>query len=139
MKKTFDVVAAVIVKDNKVFCAQRGPGRALEGKWEFPGGKIENNETHQQALIREIKEELNSEIEVNDFIICSYYEYETFNIYLHAYYCNIINGNLELTEHTNKIWISISLMNTLDWAPADLPIVNKIKEDYNIKTISIKI
>lgn len=133
--KTYQVVAAVITKEDKIFCAQRGPTKSLPLKWEFPGGKVEENEDHKQALKREIQEELKSEILVKDFIITSYYEYKDFNIYLHAYYCELINGNLELSEHINSKWVNLNEIDDLDWANADLPIVERIKETRNDKII----
>lgn len=127
MKKTYEVVAAVIEKDNKIFCAQRNPKKALAYKWEFPGGKIEKGETHQEALVREIKEEFKALIKVNNHITSTYYEYEDFNIYLHSYYCELIGGNIVLTEHIDSKWIDKDEIDQLDWAAADMETVIKLK------------
>jgi len=127
MKKTHEVVAAVIVRNNLIFCAKRGLDKSLPNKWEFPGGKIEGKETHQEALIREVKEELSSLIEVNDYIMTVNYEYDNFKIILHSYYCTLIDGNLELSEHIDKKWIKKEELDKLDWAEADWPIVRIVK------------
>ncbi len=95
-------------------------------KWEFPGGKIENGETHQQALIREIKEELNSVIKVNDFITTVNHEYNTFSITMHAYLCELLDSNLEISEHISKCFIYKDEFINYDLALADLPIIIKI-------------
>ena len=123
--KPIDVVAAVIIIDGKYFCVKRGLGR-IANKWEFPGGKVESFETHQEALIREIKEELNSLIEVKEFLISSSYQYDTISITLHAYQCELIAGELELTEHIEKKWVEKNQLKALDWAEADIPIVEWI-------------
>lgn len=126
MKKHYEVVCAVIKKDSKYFICQRGPKGECGNKWEFPGGKIEKGETHQQALIREIKEELNSTIKVNKFILTVNHEYNTFFITMHAYLCDLLEGDLEISEHINKSFISKEEFNNYDLAEADLPIVEKI-------------
>ena len=126
MKKTYEVVAAVIEKDRKIFCAQRGPQKSLAYKWEFPGGKIEKGESHHEALIREIKEELKTLINVKNHIASTYYEYKDFNIFLHSYYCQVIEGDLEITEHIDSKWIDKDEIDKLDWAAADIETVNKI-------------
>ena len=126
IKKRIEVVAAVIVKDDLIFCAQRGPSKSLPFKWEFPGGKVEINESNQEALAREIKEEFDSVVLVEDLLISVEHEYETFTILLHAYQCKLISGNLTLSEHNSKIWISKSKLLQLDWAPADVPVVRHL-------------
>ena len=132
--KHVEVVCAVIEdKDGNIFCCQRGPGRALEGKWEFPGGKIEDGETKEQSLIREIKEELSSEIEPIEYIGESYYEYlnmapfKDFSIRMYAFKCKLISGNLELSEHTDAKWVKKNQLKELDFAAADYPLLEMIK------------
>lgn len=122
-KHTLEVVGAAIINlNNEVLCAQRGYG-SLAGKWEFPGGKIESGETDQQALIREIKEELDIEINVCDFIKEVYNEYQNFNVILRVYRCEYISGVINDTEHKSLKWMKISDIEELDWAEADKPIV----------------
>ena len=124
--KHVDVVCAIIKKNNKYFCCQRGKGKSLSYKWEFPGGKIEKNETKEEALIREIKEELNSIIEIIKFIGISEHKYfnieNPFSITMHAYLCELKNGSLELSEHINSKWCTVDELKLLDFAEADIPL-----------------
>ena len=120
--KSIEVVAAVIVKDDKVFATQRGYG-PYKGWWEFPGGKIEAGETHQQALKREIREELESEIEVGTLIKTVDYDYPEFHLTMHCYYCNVISGNLVLKEHQDARWLAKTELDSVKWLPADLDII----------------
>ena len=124
--RRIEVVAAVIQKDNKVFCAQRNLAKSQGGKWEFPGGKIEEGETKEEALVREIKEELDSEIVVDKYLMTVEHDYPTFHITMHAYLCSLVNGELTLKEHNDSIWLTKENLLTLDWADADKPIVNKL-------------
>jgi 8-oxo-dGTP diphosphatase len=124
--KTIHVVAAVITKDNKIFCCQRADQGPLAKKWEFPGGKIETGESQEAALIREIKEELNTEIKVNDFIIQVDHHYPTFRIIMDTYHCEVIQGDLTLNEHLDSKWLRKEDLINLDWAESDIPIVDKI-------------
>ena len=124
--KHIEVVCALIENaKGETFCCKRGPGRALEGYWEFPGGKVEEHETHEQTIVREIKEELKSSIEPIEYIGKSYYDYtnlapyKDFSITMYAYRCKLVSGELELTEHTDKKWVKISDMNKEEFAPAD--------------------
>ena len=131
--KHVEVVCAIIRNDkNEIFCCRRGPGRALEGFWEFPGGKVEEHETHEQTIIREIKEELKTEIEPIRYIVLTNYEYndleKPFSITMYAYECKLIKGELELTEHTEKKWLKINELDSVNWAEADKPIVEMIIE-----------
>lgn len=128
--KHYEVVCALIQNDeNKIFCCKRGPGRALEGKWEFPGGKVEAHETHEETIVREIKEELKATIKPLEYIGKSYYEYHNlspyndFSITLYAYKCRLIEGNLTLTEHTEARWATIEEMKRMDFASADKPFI----------------
>ena len=120
--KSLEVVAAVIVKDDKVFATQRGYG-PYKGWWEFPGGKIEAGETHQQALKREIREELESEIEVETLIKTVDYDYPEFHLTMHCYYCNVVSGNLVLKEHQDARWLAKTELDSVKWLPADLDII----------------
>ena len=129
--KHVEVVCALIQnEDGKIFCCKRGPGRALANKWEFPGGKIEPNETQEEALIREIKEELKSDVEVIRYIGVSKYEYvdleKPFSITMYAYLCKMINGNLELTEHIDSRYADATEMKLMDFAEADIPFIDMI-------------
>ncbi|AZP03920.1 (deoxy)nucleoside triphosphate pyrophosphohydrolase [Jeotgalibaca ciconiae] len=123
MKKDIHVVGAVIESDKKVLCAQRGPGRSLEYLWEFPGGKIDPGETDKQALEREIREELLCEIEVKDKITTTRYEYDFGIVHLTTFQCDLITGTPRLTEHVDVKWLSMSELDTLKWAPADIPTI----------------
>lgn len=127
--KHVEVVCALIQnEDGKIFCCKRGPGRALANKWEFPGGKIEQNETKEEALVREIKEELKSDIEIIRYIGVSNHEYfdieKPFSITMYAYLCKLINGNLELTEHIDSCYADVNEMKTMDFATADIPLID---------------
>lgn len=135
--KHIEVVCAVIKNEkDEIFCCKRGPGRALEGYFEFPGGKVELNETHEETIIREIKEELKTDILPIRYICKSYYEYieleKPFSITMYAYECKLINGDLELTEHTEKKWVKKEDLYNLKFANADLPIIDYIKNEEKI-------
>ncbi len=126
--KHYEVVCALIENnEGKIFACKRGLGRALEGKWEFPGGKVEVHESHEQTIVREIKEELNSVIEPFEYIGESTYEYtnvlpyEPFSITLYAYRCKLISGNLDLNEHTDYVWMKKEDLRRLNFAEADRP------------------
>ena len=125
MKKV-EVVAAVIKKDNKIFCAQRNLSKSMGGKWEFPGGKIEIGETKEEALVREIREELDSDIVVDKYLMTVEHDYRTFHITMHAYLCTLVKGELTLKEHNDSVWLSKEELLSLDWADADKPIVDKL-------------
>ena len=129
--KHVEVVCAIIINDNnEVFVCKRGPGRALEGKWEFPGGKVEVNETHEQTIIREIKEELDSDILPIKYIGNNYHEYndldKPFSITMYGYICKLVNGELTLSEHTEKKWVIINDLELVDFADADKPFIEMI-------------
>ncbi|GAA2006779.1 (deoxy)nucleoside triphosphate pyrophosphohydrolase [Brevibacterium samyangense] len=129
MKKQINVVGAVIMANGEVLCAQRGPG-ALEGYWEFPGGKIEPGEQPEQALAREIREELECEVEVGEHVDTTSYEYDFGIVTLSTYYCTLLSGTPVLTEHADVRWLAPADMTTLEWAPADVPAVEKIIAAY---------
>lgn len=122
------VTAAIIEKDGKVLLTQRKLGTNQELKWEFPGGKMEENESPQECLIREIKEELNINIEVFDVVDVVYYKYPSITILLIAYKCNIIGGNIEAVDCNNYEWVTLDELEKYDLAEADKYIVNKLYE-----------
>ena len=124
-KKHITVVGAVIISQGLVFCTRRGPGQ-LEGMWEFPGGKLEQGENDQQALIREIREELGCLVEVNQQITTTTYEYEFAVVTLTTYACRLIEGTPHLTEHTESRWLAPTDLESVTWAPADVPTVMMI-------------
>ena len=128
MMKTVRVVAAVIRKDNKIFATQRGYGEFKDG-WEFPGGKIEEGETPAQALAREIKEELDTEIQVGKLIDTIEYDYPKFHLSMDCFWCEIMQGGLELKEHEAARWLSKEELYSVDWLPADVGVVEKIKKE----------
>lgn len=124
--KKIEVVAAIIIEDNKIYCARRANKGEVALKWEFPGGKIEAGENPKDALIREIQEELNATIKVDSFFKTVEHQYESFFITMHSYICSLDKGSLTISEHVEDKWLEIKDMDSLDWAPADIPIVNKI-------------
>ena len=124
--KTIKVVAAIIKHGDKVFATQRGYGE-LKGGWEFPGGKIEAGETPQQALIREIKEELDTEIEVNAYMDTVEYDYPGFHLSMDCYLCRLKSENIVLKEHEAARWLDKSSLYDVEWLPADLGLIEKIK------------
>ena len=126
--KTVRVVAAVIRKDNRIFATQRGYGE-FKDEWEFPGGKIEEGETPEQALAREIKEELDTEIQVGKLIDTIEYDYPKFHLSMDCFWCEIMQGGLELKEHEAARWLSKEKLYSVDWLPADVGVVEKIKKE----------
>ena len=125
--KMIRVVAAVIRKDDRIFATQRGYGEFKDG-WEFPGGKIEPGETPQQALVREIREELETEIRVGDLIDTIEYDYPTFHLSMDCFWCEIVEGSLELKEHEAAKWLDRESLYTVDWLPADVGLIEKIRK-----------
>jgi len=126
--KYIKVVAAVIIQNNKVFAAQRSAKGELAYAWEFPGGKIEPNETDERALVREIQEELSLTITIESPLKEVYHQYNTFALTLKAYLCKIVEGKPVLKEHLQSRWLAKDELDTVIWAAADIPIVEKIKE-----------
>lgn len=126
--KEIKVVAAIIQKENKILATKRGYGEFIN-MWEFPGGKIESGETKEQALVREIKEELNIEISVDKFAIDIEYQYPNFYLFMSCFMCSIKEGSIELLEHNDGKWITKEDLNTLNWIPADIDAVNYLKEN----------
>lgn len=130
MKKHLEVSAAMIVKEGKVFAAQRGNKGELALKWEFPGGKLEIGETAEQALIREIKEELDTQISVTKHVKDVNHEYNTFTITLHGFICKIIQGDLKISEHIDSRWLSYEELETVDWAEADWAFIRILQDKW---------
>ncbi|WP_400218033.1 (deoxy)nucleoside triphosphate pyrophosphohydrolase [Methanobrevibacter smithii] len=126
--KEIKVVAAIIQKENKILATKRGYGEFIN-MWEFPGGKIEPGETKEEALIREIKEELNIEINVDKFAIDIEYQYPNFYLFMSCFMCSIKEGSIELLEHNDGKWITKEELNTLNWLSADIDAVNYLKEN----------
>lgn len=124
---TIEVVAAIIRDDDKVLATQRGYGEFKDG-WEFPGGKIEDGETPRQALVREIREELDTVIEVGELLETVEYDYPKFHLIMHCYLCTITSGDLVLNEHKAAKWLTKETLYSVDWLPADVSLVDKIRE-----------
>lgn len=124
--KTIRVVAAIILDDDKVFATQRGYGEFKDG-WEFPGGKIDKGETPEEALVREIKEELDTEIEVINLLDTIEYDYPNFHLSMDCFICKNRSGTLVLKEHEAAKWLTKEELYSVDWLPADLGLIPKIK------------
>ena len=125
--KKIEVVAAVIKKEDSIFATKRGYGE-FAGGWEFPGGKIEVGETAKEALIREIMEELDTLIDVGQLIDTVEYDYPSFHLTMHCFFCSIISGDLVLKEHEAAKWLKKEELFSVGWLPADLGLIDKIKE-----------
>lgn len=130
MKRELYVVAGAIIKDNKVFAAQRGNHGETAFKWEFPGGKIEAGETPEEALRRELKEELKIDVEVFEKITSIIDEYESVILHIDTYRCKLISGEPTLTEHLAKTWASKDELDKLTFSKADDVTLEKVKKDY---------
>lgn len=124
--KTIEVVAAIITHNDQIFATQRGYGEFKDG-WEFPGGKMEPGETPQQALVREIREELDTEIEVGSLVETVEYDYPNFHLTMHCFLCTIRSGELVLKEHEAAKWLTREELDSVDWLPADVKVVEKLK------------
>ncbi|MBP5524860.1 MAG: (deoxy)nucleoside triphosphate pyrophosphohydrolase [Paludibacteraceae bacterium] len=126
-QKNIEVVAAIIQSGGKYFTTQRGYGDWKDW-WEFPGGKIEPGESHKEALRREIREELATEIEVGSLLTTVEYDYPKFHLTMHCYLCTVVSGNLLLLEHEDARWLSGDELDTVKWLPADRSIIELLKE-----------
>lgn len=124
--KEIEVVAAIIVANARVLATQRGYGD-LAGGWEFPGGKVESGETNEEALVREIHEELDARIEVKQPLTTVEYQYPTFFLRMHCYLCHL-ESDITLLEHQASKWVSKDDIDTLEWLPADIEVVEAIKQ-----------
>lgn len=127
MRNPIDVVCSIIERDGKFLIAQRPKGKSLEFKWEFPGGKIDDNEVEEEALRREIKEELGIEIAIGERLTPSLYHYRDFTVNLIPYRCGILGGQLMPHEHVNIAWIEIDSVSDYDFAAADAPILEEYR------------
>jgi 8-oxo-dGTP diphosphatase len=126
--KKIEVVAAIIIHNDKVLCVQRGDNKYdyIAFKYEFPGGKVEIGETNETALVREILEELNLKINIESEFLTVNHTYPDFMLSMHSFICSCENSTLNLTEHIDFKWLDKNELNNLDWAAADIPIVNKL-------------
>lgn len=128
--KNIRVSAAVIHRDGKIFATQRGYGE-YKGKWEFPGGKREEGESGEEALYREIKEELDSKVKIEKLICTTDYDYPTFHLTMDVYLSTLIEGKLTLLEHEDAKWVSLDSIDNLDWLPADWSVIDEIKKHFS--------
>lgn len=124
---TIQVVAAIIIRNGEVFATQRGYGE-WKGWWEFPGGKIESGECPQEALKREIKEELDADIAVGDLLDTVEWDYPTFHLTMHCYVCSLKSESFSLNEHSDSAWLTKETLDSVQWLPADLVLLEKITE-----------
>ena len=125
--KTVRVVAAIIIRDGKVFATQRGYGEWKDW-WEFPGGKIEAGECPQEALVREIREELDAEIEVGELIETVEWDYPAFHLTMHCFVCSLVSQSMHLNEHEASAWFTRETLHSVKWLPADEGLIQKIRE-----------
>ena len=128
--KTIEVAAAIIFREEKVLCVQR-PVNAREyisSKWEFPGGKVEVDESREEALVREIREELSVDIEVSEFLMTVEHTYPDFHLTMHVFKCVLDQGEITLNEHVALKWLSVDELDQLDWAAADVPVVKSLMQ-----------
>lgn len=125
--KTIEVVAAIILRDGQVFATQRGYGE-FQGWWEFPGGKIESGESPKEALKREIREELDAEIEVGELLQTVEWDYPNFHLTMHCFICSLISESLHLNEHEAATWLSSETLRSVKWLPADEILLDGIAE-----------
>ena len=125
--KTIEVVAAIIIKDNQIFATQRGYGE-FQGGWEFPGGKVEQGESLEAALVREIKEELDADIKVNELFETVEFDYPNFHLTMHCFICELLSEELVLKEHEDAKWLDKEGLDTVDWLPADEGLIVGLKE-----------
>lgn len=124
--KNIEVVAAIIHDiNNRIFATQRGSGDWKDW-WEFPGGKIESGETHEAALKREIREELDTEIHVGKHVATVEWDYPKFHLTMHCYWCEVVRGELSLLEHESARWLSVEQLDSVKWLPADKEVIDKI-------------
>ena len=128
--KNIRVSAAVIHRDGKIFATQRGYGE-YKGKWEFPGGKREEGESGEEALYREIREELDSKVEIEKLICTTDFDYPTFHLTMDVYLASLFEGKLTLLEHEDAKWVSLDSIDNLDWLPADWSVIDEIKKHFS--------
>lgn len=127
LMKTIEVVAAIIHQDGKILATQRGYGE-YKGWWEFPGGKMEPGETEEQAIVREIREELNVGIGVERKVCTVEYDYPQFHLVMHCFWCSLAGGVPELKEHQSAQWLEREQWNSVEWLPADVEVLNALMQ-----------
>lgn len=127
MMKTIEVVAAIIQHEGKILATQRGYGDFKDG-WEFPGGKMEPGETMQQAIIREIQEELGVTISPTKLVTTVEYDYPTFHLTMHCLLSTVVEGEIKLIEHEDAKWLTKATLDSVEWLPADIEVVEKLKQ-----------
>jgi 8-oxo-dGTP diphosphatase len=125
--KTVEVVAAIIKQGNEIFVTCRGYGE-FKDMWEFPGGKIESGETREEALVREIKEELELDIHVSKYVTTIDYDYPNFNLIMHCFLCDVCGGKIHLNVHNDAKWIPLNELDKLTWVPADILVMEELKK-----------
>ena len=126
-RKTINVVAALIRDGKRVFATARGYGN-YKGWWEFPGGKVEPGESPEDALVREIREELDSEISVDEYISTIEHDYPGFHLSMRCYWCSLISGDLVLKEAEDAKWLDVETIDSVKWLPADITLIDEIKK-----------
>ena len=124
--KRIEVVAAIIRRGDRIFATQRGYGE-FEGWWEFPGGKMEAGETREEALVREIREELSAEIVIDKYLTTVEWDYPLFHLTLHCFLCSLVSESMHLNEHEAARWLTPAELDTVRWLPADESIIEKLK------------
>ena len=125
--KSIEVVAAIIMDGDKILATQRGYGD-FKGGWEFPGGKVEQNESREEALLREIREDLDVEFAIKRYLTTVEYDYPNFHLTMHCYICEVISGELKLIEHEASRWLSSKELGTITWLPADVDVLEKVEK-----------
>ena len=125
--KNLDVVAAIFRKENTIFATEKGYGE-FKGYWEFPGGKVEPGESLEEALRREIREELQVEIHIEEKFTELDYDYPHFHLTMHCYFCSVLSGEITLVEATDARWLKKEELNTVNWLPADISLIEELKK-----------
>ncbi len=129
--KHIEVAAGIIIRGGKIFGAKRGNRGETAGKWEFPGGKIEPGERPEQTAVREIREEIGAEVTADSFFMTVRHTYTTFELTMHTYLCSVASGSFTLAEHTDSRWFFPGELGTVEWAPADAPIIEKLQKFFS--------
>jgi 8-oxo-dGTP diphosphatase len=135
--KQIEVVAAIIRKGGKFFATQRGYGE-WQDWWEFPGGKMEAGETPEEALVREIREELSAEISVDEFLCTVEYDYQKFRLKMHCYLCSLVTEAMHLNEHEAARWLTKGELYSVKWLPADIQVIEKLNEFTQVSQASLE-
>ena len=125
--KKIEVVAAILRKDDRIFATEKGYGE-FKGYWEFPGGKVEIGESLEEALKREIREELQVEIQIEEKCTVLDYDYPKFHLTMHCYFCSVVSGEIKLVEATDGKWLEKDELNTVNWLPADISLIEELKK-----------